>query len=133
LLEAESFLTVPVVQGGEIVGRLYLTARQNCFERSEIEFISQLMEQVWTAVDNVELLNHLASDAANRQRQKISRDLHDSTIQPYIGLKLGLEALELKCAAGESIEKDVEKVSQADRFDYRRTARLCQQFERRNR
>jgi signal transduction histidine kinase len=110
LLEAESFLTVPVVQGGEIIGRLYLTARQNCFERSEIEFISQLMEQIWTAVENVELLNHLASDAADRQRQKISRDLHDSTIQPYIGLKLGLEALELKCAAGESIEKDVEKL-----------------------
>lgn len=110
LLEAESFLTVPVAQRGETVGRLYLTARRNCFKRSEIEFVSQLMEQVWTALENVELLNRLASDAADRQRQKISRDLHDSTIQPYIGLKLGLEALELKCAAGAAIEKDVEKL-----------------------
>lgn len=110
LLEAESYFTVPVIKRGAMVGRLYLVTRQNCFDRSEIEFVSQLMEQVLTVVENVELLDRLASAAAGRQRQKISRDLHDSTIQPYIGLKLGLEALELKCAAGEAIDKDVEKL-----------------------
>jgi len=110
LLEAESFFTVPVVKHGETIGRLYLTSRQNSFEYSEIEFISQLMEQVITVIENVELLNQLASDAADRQRQKISRDLHDSTIQPYIGLKLGLEALEIKHAAGAAIDLDIEKL-----------------------
>lgn len=110
LLEAESFLTVPVIMREEMIGRIYLTSRQNRFESSEIEFISQLLNQVLTAVENVRLLNQLASSAADRQREKISRDLHDTTIQPYIGLKLGLEALEIKCAAGESIEKDVEKL-----------------------
>ena len=110
LLETESFLTVPVMQHGEAVGRIYLTSNQNCFENSEIEFISQLTEQVLRAVENVGLLNRLASGAADAQRQKISRDLHDSTIQPYIGLKLGLEALAIKCAAGAVIENDLEKL-----------------------
>ncbi len=110
LLETESFLTVPVMQHGEAVGRIYLTSNQNCFENSEIEFISQLTEQVLRAVENVGLLNRLASGAADEQRQKISRDLHDSTIQPYIGLKLGLEALAIKCAAGAVIENDLEKL-----------------------
>ncbi len=110
LLETESFLTVPVMQHGEAVGRIYLTSNQNRFEHSEIEFISQLTEQVLRAVENVGLLNRLASGAADAQRQKISRDLHDSTIQPYIGLKLGLEALAIKCAAGAVIENDLEKL-----------------------
>lgn len=110
LLEAESFFSVPVIKRDEMVGRLYLTSLQNCFERSELEFISQLINQVLTAIENVELLDQLASSAADRQRQKISRDIHDSTIQPYIGLKLGLEALEIKCASGEPIQQDIEKL-----------------------
>ncbi len=52
----------------------------------------------------------MASGATDEQRQKISRDLHDSTIQPYIGLKLGLEALAIKYAAGAVIENDLEKL-----------------------
>jgi signal transduction histidine kinase len=110
LLETESFLTVPVLRRGEMIGRLYLTSHQNCFEHSEVEFISQLSEQVLREVENVELLNGLASGAASRQREKISRDLHDTTVQPYIGLKLGLEAIEIKHAAGAAIEKDIEKL-----------------------
>lgn len=47
--------------------------------------------EVLTAVENVELLNQLASSAADNRRQKISLDIHDSTIQPYIGLKLGID------------------------------------------
>ena len=110
LLEAESYLTVPVFQHGDMIARLYLTARENCFKRSDIELVSQLIEQVLTAVENIELLSGFASNAADRQRQKISRDLHDSTIQPYIVLKLGLEALEIKYAAGKPIAKDVQRL-----------------------
>ena len=110
LLETRYFLTVPVLRHGEMVGRLYLISHQNRFERSEIEFLSQLTEQILRAVENIELLNQLASGAADRQREKISHDLHDSTIQPYIGLKLGLEALEIKHAAGAAIENDIEKL-----------------------
>jgi signal transduction histidine kinase len=110
LLDIESFLTVPVMQHGEMIGRLYLTSRENCFGRSELEFVTQLIEQVLRAVENVELVDRLATLAADRQRKKISRDLHDSTIQPYVGLKLGLEALEIKHAAGAPIDKDIEKL-----------------------
>ena len=110
LLETETFLTVPVMRSEEMFGRLYLLSPKHCFERSEIEFISHLIEQVLRAVENVELLNRLASEAADRQREKISRDLHDSTIQPYVGLKLGLEALEIKYATGAKIGEEIEKL-----------------------
>jgi signal transduction histidine kinase len=35
----------------------------------------------------------LVSRAAEHERYRISLDIHDTTIQPYIGLKLGLDAL----------------------------------------
>ena len=110
LLEAESFLSVPLIQRETPFGRLYLISQGNCFERSDMEFISQLAEHVLPALENVELLDRLATEAAGRQREKISRDIHDSTIQPYIGLKLGLEALVIKCASGRQINEDVAKL-----------------------
>lgn len=110
LLDASSFITVPIFQRSLLIGRIFLTSKQNCFNRTDIDFLLQLIEHILPALENVELLDRLASEAVEQQRQKISRDIHDSTIQPYIGLKLGLEALELKCAAGEPIIKDVEKL-----------------------
>src|SRR3954471_10331737 len=41
------------------------------------------------------------------ERQKISRDIHDSTIQPYIGLKLALEALSRKVPPDHPLSKDI--------------------------
>jgi signal transduction histidine kinase len=44
-------------------------------------------------IDNIRLVDRLASQASEYERQRISRDIHDSAIQPYIGLKLGVDAL----------------------------------------
>jgi len=45
--------------------------------------------------------------AAARERSRISLDLHDSTIQPYLGLRLGLEALARKLDAGHPLAADL--------------------------
>src|SRR5678815_6129832 len=44
------------------------------------------------------------------ERQKISRDIHDSAIQPYIGLKLGLEALARKVPPDHPLYKDIARL-----------------------
>lgn len=46
-------------------------------------------------------------EAAARERSRISLDLHDSTIQPYLGLRLGLEALARKLDARDPLAGDV--------------------------
>ena len=68
--------------------------------------------------EKLELLNKIASSAATAAttnatmaiRHKISIDLHDSTIQPYIGLKLGLEALRRKIPEGSAIAAEVDEL-----------------------
>jgi signal transduction histidine kinase len=44
------------------------------------------------------------------ERRRISRDLHDSTIQPYLGLKWALEAIQTKSAAGRPILEDLARL-----------------------
>jgi signal transduction histidine kinase len=93
LIGSDSFITIPIYQRNTFRGRLYLTAKDRYFNYSDIDFLRQVMDHVMPMVDNIQLVDRLASQASEYERQRISRDIHDSAIQPYIGLKLGLEAL----------------------------------------
>jgi signal transduction histidine kinase len=44
----------------------------------------------------------MASDAAEHERERIARDIHDSVIQPYIGFQLGLTAVIQKIERGDA-------------------------------
>lgn len=109
-LGSTSLLSLPIFYRGDHYGTLCLSSRRDKFDRSDIGFMQQLISHILPIVENIRLLDQLASQAADQQRQKISRDIHDSTIQPYIGLKFGLEAIEIKLAAGQPIEDDVRKL-----------------------
>ncbi|HJP92982.1 MAG TPA: histidine kinase [Pyrinomonadaceae bacterium] len=93
LLNANSFLSIPVYQRNTFTGRLYLTSQARRFTYSDIDFLRQVVEHVVPIIEHVRLVDRFASEAFEHERRKISRDIHDSAIQPYIGLKLGLEAL----------------------------------------
>jgi signal transduction histidine kinase len=99
-LEAKSFITVPAYFRNSIVGRLYLTGRRGAFSDPDIEFLEQLVMQVAPVLDNIRLLERLASNAAEQERQRLARDIHDSVIQPYLGLQYRLAAIRNKLAAG---------------------------------
>jgi signal transduction histidine kinase len=51
-----------------------------------------------------------ATTAIAQERRRISRDLHDSAIQPYLGLKLGLEALRRRLGGAGIIEGEVDEL-----------------------
>lgn len=93
LLECASFATVPYKQPRGIVGRLYMLSAMRHYSIGETDFLGQVANQIAVSVNNIMLLDALTHDAALQERSKISRDIHDSTVQSYIGLKLGLEAL----------------------------------------
>ncbi len=102
-LDAESFVTVPVHYRDELQGRLYITKRQRkAFRDSDADFLLQVIKQVTPVIDNIRLVDRLASDAAEDERQKIARDLHDSVIQPYIGLQMGLAAVRQKAVSSDT-------------------------------
>ena len=106
----KGFVSLPLLRHGSVFGVLCIASRRPAFDRTDLEFLYHLVNQVLPSIENIQLLDRLASQAAGQQRQKLSRDLHDTTIQPYIGLKLALEALELKHDAGRPVGDDIRKL-----------------------
>lgn len=109
LLDASSFVSAPLpLRKGE--GRIYVVSDRTRFSRNDAVFLQQLAAQVFPVIENIVLLDRLASDAAFRERQKIARDLHDTTIQPYIGLRHGISALRQSLQAEHPLAAELDKL-----------------------
>ena len=83
-----------------------------CYDRPfrvsvDYAFLHQVAVQIALRLDNLRLVNRLTTTAATGERKRISRDLHDSTVQPYVGLRMGLEALKRKTATDNPLHDDV--------------------------
>jgi signal transduction histidine kinase len=104
-LDAGALLSVPFRYHASALGRVYVVRRRpRRFDRSEIDFLRHVLDQVVPLLENLRLVDRLASDAATEERRRIARDLHDSVIQPYLALRLGLAATHTALAAGRPDE-----------------------------
>jgi len=109
LLDARAFISVPVnLRKSE--GSLFVLSRRCAFRRSDALFLGHVAGQAFPVVENIELLDRMASDAASQERLKIALDLHDTAVQPYIGLKMGLSALRNKASADNPLLEDLDKL-----------------------
>ena len=110
LLEARGFMSAPVELRDQR-GRLYVVSDKSLFSRADTLFLVQIAAQTFPVIENIELLDNMVFDAAMHERQKISLDIHDITIQPYIGLKLGLNAIRHKAADDNPVTADIDKLT----------------------
>ena len=101
-LESRSFMSVPVNYHGRLIGRCYFVSGASNYSSADVNFILQAIDQVLPVIDNIRLVDRMASDAAEHERERIARDIHDSVIQPYIGFQLGLTAVMQKIERGDT-------------------------------
>lgn len=112
LLATRHYQCLPLPMGhGEAAGRVCL-----CYDRRfrapvAFAFLHQIGVQIALRLDNLRLVNRLTATAATGERRRISRDLHDSTVQPYVGLRMGLEALKRKAGADNPLQADIADLS----------------------
>lgn len=102
MLDARRYLSVPIYYRHQAVGRLYIMDGPNQLDSADMDFVLQLMDHVTPVMENIRLIDNLASDAAEQERRRIAHDIHDSVIQPYLGLQFGLAALDQKLEAGNT-------------------------------
>jgi signal transduction histidine kinase len=101
LIDAASFISVPLQYFDSTTGRLYLTAaRRRSFSPADVGFLLQVIEQMIPVIENIRLVDQLATSAAEEERRRLARDIHDNVIQPYIGFQIGLAAVSQKLQAG---------------------------------
>ena len=109
-LSAESFISVPLHYREKSIGRLYLSAPPGIFDGADIDYLMQVGEQIMPVIHNIRLLERLASNSAQQERQRLARAIHDSVIQPYIGLQYKLAAIRNKAAEGRELGEDIERL-----------------------
>lgn len=125
VLGARSFISAPVpLRRGE--GRVFVMSARRNLNREDAAFLSQVAAQAFPVIENIELLDRMASDAGRRERQKFSNDLHDTTVQPYIGLSHALHALVRKSEDSPIATELRQVATMADNFvrDLRQFARV---------
>lgn len=92
--DAQSLLTTPIYFRKQPIGRVFVYSdKMNRFDVSDIAFLLQSIDYFIPIVENIRLVDQMATDAAEQERKKIARDIHDSIIQPYIGLQIGIDSL----------------------------------------
>lgn len=110
MLEARAFISAPLpMRLGE--GRVFVSSRDGLFNKSDALFLTHLMEQIFPIIETIEVLDRMASEAATTERLKFALNLHDTAVQPYIGLRMGLCALRKKAAADNPLSEDLEKLA----------------------
>jgi signal transduction histidine kinase len=89
----ESFLGAPATIRGQVVGRLYLTNKQNAdeFSPDDQALVETFALHAAIAIDNARLYGQVQRLAVVDEQDRISRELHDSIIQSIYAVTLSLE------------------------------------------
>jgi signal transduction histidine kinase len=86
-------IVLPVFSYGRPQGLFCLTRDAEAFGAADVGWLHGLLAEVIPWLERADLLEQMQRETAARERERIGRDLHDSAVQPYIGLKYGLEAM----------------------------------------
>jgi len=102
-LSAHSHVGVPLHYRERSRGRILVSSsRASAFDVGDAVFLQQVANQVLPVIENIRLVERLASDASEEERNRIARSVHDRVIQPYYGLQIGLKALHSVLQPGSS-------------------------------
>ncbi len=92
MIGARSVICVPIPLRDD-EGRIFVVSTRRDLRMADAAFLAQVAAQAFPAIENIALLDRMASEAGRRERQRFSNDLHDSAVQPYIGLSHALHGL----------------------------------------
>lgn len=100
-LSARSFIGVPLHYRERLRGRILVSSnRARAFDVGDAVFLQHVANQILPVVENIRLVERIASDASEEERNRIARSVHDRVIQPYYGLQIGLKALQKVLTSG---------------------------------
>jgi two-component system, NarL family, sensor histidine kinase DevS len=110
-----SFLGAPATVRGRVVGRLYLTNKQNAseFSADDQALVEMFALHAAIAIDNARLYRQVHRLAVVDEQDRISRDLHDGIIQSIYAVTLSLDDVpelvsEAPAEAGQRVDDAIE-------------------------
>jgi signal transduction histidine kinase len=110
-----SFLGAPATIRGRVVGRLYLTNKQNAaeFSADDQALVEMFALHAAIAIDNARLYEQVQRLAVVDEQDRISRELHDSIIQSIYAVTLSLDDVpelvgEAPAGAGQRVDDAID-------------------------
>lgn len=99
-----SFLGVPIVTRGEVVGAFYLTDKEGAeeFDAADQDLIELLAPHAAVAMENARLHERSRELSIVEERNRLARELHDSLVQKLFGLVLAAQS------AGTLLDRDLD-------------------------
>ena len=110
LLDTPRFASIPYGEADGTRGRLYVAFEKGGLSEGDLDFLSQATQYISRGVENARLEEQLEASAAQKERFHISLDIHDHHVQPYVGLKLALEALKRQAGPGNPLSAGIAEV-----------------------
>jgi signal transduction histidine kinase len=108
----KSFLGVPLLFKGDIVGAFYLADKEGGFDDADVELVRGLAAHAAVVIENARLFEASRERSIAEERSRLARDLHDALTQRLFSLNLTLEAA-AATATGADPAPTVEALRQA--------------------
>jgi signal transduction histidine kinase len=96
-----SLLAIPLRVGGQIIGVLDVVNKEHGFTQDDVRLIELFANQAAVAVENARLAKQVQELAVIEERQRLSRELHDSVNQLLYGMALYTQAAQRKLEGGD--------------------------------
>jgi signal transduction histidine kinase len=109
-----SWLVLPLVAKGALIGCLVLTHSQPDFYSSRSQSLAQAYaNEVAIAIHNAQLYRQAADNAALEERNRLARDLHDSVAQALYSISLFIDAtrMALRTNRPQVVENHLEELT----------------------
>ena len=103
-------LVLPLMSYGQPLGTLCLRRAAPPFTAAHLRWLNEVMRETMPLLERSDLLEQLQRETASRERERIGRDLHDSAVQPYLGLKYGLEALARQAGTANPVSPHIKQL-----------------------
>lgn len=109
----DSFLGVPLLYQGEVVGHLYLTDKPGGFSSQDETLVQLFARQAAVVIANARLYQEREQWVTMQERERIGRDLHDGVLQTLYGTTLALDlVLDSESELSPSARQDLTRISE---------------------
>jgi signal transduction histidine kinase len=108
LLEVRCLIVVPLVRYGRRHGSLFVGHRQRAAPSQEAAALADAAPELYRMLEQAALVDSLQEESTSHERVRIGRDLHDSAIQPYLGLKYAVESVACRVSPDNPLRPEVD-------------------------
>ena len=112
MLEVRSLHIVPLTRYRRQHGHFVIGYGSTRSTQQDVATLAGAAPELLRIIEQAALVDQLQDETAGHERARIGRDLHDSAIQPYLGLKYAVECVALRIPRDNPARAEVDSLAE---------------------